>query len=740
MFKRLALLLLLPLSANAATVCGPGMKVCYDVCNGDIVMDYCEYKTQACMTYNCCAAPETSPAPGLSCVGSYRLITCTLTEAANVTYLGLFVDNVNVGYLMHVGTYSRATSTENESHTFRLEQSTASTCDNYPTTGVTSTATVTYQSAPLVANLISVTPQYDVSNAATAYVQWGGSPGPWDVYRRVTGTGAGAWVKMINGTGNLFAGIPGSTATSYDYYVVARNSFNGFAAPSNNITAMMPYPQPTLALASTGYRSIQWSWIAPSPLPAGGVTYKTYITGVGNSAFLTGTSYTYNTASGLATPADNTQYCAVVKTADAANANLGRDSNVYCGTTAPGIPNGATTVVALPALKQVRLTWTNMPGATSYEVYRDGALKAPSVTPGTGTTTYLDSASLTDGTTYSYTLVAKSTSGSSPQSTGISATTLAATGGPPTLTGGNAQINVTWSYAAGSTSYDIARARIDTGVVAVTFLTNVLQPGGSPSTVSYLDTGLVEGAQYRYAYTPKVGTTSGTQSGYTDAYTAPATVTGLAATPGQYKNTVTFTTPASVSGVGPAGYAILYSADNTTWATAMTVGPQVASSVVNQDVSVATGCYLMYWKVAPVAASTAGTAGVTRDVSALASVSARTTPSAPVSLAVTNGAANSVLSWGTPADAWCSTGQKYNRSDNEATPTTYTQTQIGMGASPFTNDGVNTGPTIGSTAAGNGSFHSYVIYYTSASGDGPVSNPASNTPATPNIMRMRVGQ
>ena len=739
MFKRLVLLaglLFVPLSAEAVGTCGYGFHKCYEECPaGTVVMDYCEDINTDCPIYNCCASMEVGPVPGLSCIGSYRAITCTMTKAANANYLVLYVDSVSVGSMLATTTYVKTTATENESHTFRLDQRTTTKCDNYTNTTTASTATTTYQSAPLVAVLSSVTPQYDVSNPATAYLQWGGSPGPWDVYRRVSGTGT--WIKVVDGTGNIYANIAGSTATSYDFYVVARNSFNGYAAPSNIITAMMAYPQPTLTLGSTGYRSVQWAWVAPSPLPSGGVTYKAYISGVGNTAFQSGTTYTYNTGSGFATPADNTQYCAVVKTADYANANLGRDSNTICGTTAPGIPNAGTTVVALPALKQVRLTWTNMPGATSYDVYRDGVLKGASVTPGSGTTTYLDTATLADGTTYSYTLVAKSASGSSPQSSGISATTLAATGSAPTIVSGTGQLFISWPPAAGATSFDLYRARIDTGVVAVTFLTNVFATG---VTEGYNDTGLVDGAKYRYAYTPKVGSTAGTQSGYTDAYTAPPAVTGLTASNGQYKNTVTFTTPANVSGVGPAGYEIYTSTDNNAWSTAATLGAQAASTVVNADVSVPTGCLLRYWRVAPIAQSTVGTVGLARSTADQTAATAHTTPGPPTSLVAANGPSYVVLSWGAPADAWCATGQVYSRSDNAGAPANYTEAQIGMAASPFTNDGVNDAITIGSTSAPIGTFHSYVVYYSSAYGYSPYSNQASNVPATPALMRMRVGQ
>jgi fibronectin type 3 domain-containing protein len=732
----LAVLLQFP---NDGTCAADGLSGCYRTCTNG-TFQYC-YDPGVSVCQACCSSQPNPTDAQFQCVSSGLTITCTWPgQSGSIYSQQIKVDGLPTYATSITGTssYVYTASANNQLHDFQYWYQTWDySCINYGNLSYNRWSGKVYvSSGPTPVSLSMAAMGYSGSDPAFVTLTYAGGAGTSsvDIYQQPAGSGT--WALVSAGASSTTANISGTPGASYSYKVLGRSTPNGYAASySSPVTVTMPYPQPTLALAGTGYRSVSWSWIPPSPMPAGGVTYLPNLTGFGIvTVYGGGTTYTYPGGGVYGTPADNTQYCLTVTTRDSLGQNSGRPSNSICGTTAPGIPDGQTTVVTLPAPRQIRLTWTNMPGATSYDVYRNGSVIASSVSPGSGTSTYLDSATLADGTSYTYNLVAKSASGQSPQSTNIVATTLAATGAAPTLLGGTGTMSVSWPAASGATSYDVYRVRSDGGATALTFLVNVF-------SAEYLDTGLVDGAKYRYAYTPKVGATAGTQSNYSEAYTAPAAVTSLSASNGQYKNTITFTTPADVSGVGPVSYEIYWSSTGAanTWAMVQTEGAHTGSTVVNVDVSVATGCFHSYWAVSPRSPSVGVYVGAARSAIDLV-VDAHTTPGAPVGFTVVNNAGYAELSWTSPADAWCAAGQAYSRSDSAASPTTYTETLIAMAASPFLNNGVNDAITIGSTPAGAGTFHSYVMYFNSPYGYSPNSDIQSNVPALPTMMRMRVGQ
>jgi chitodextrinase len=132
--------------------------------------------------------------------------------------------------------------------------------------------------------------------------------------------------------------------------------------------------------------------------------------------------------------ANGTQYCYTVGSVDAAG-NVSTVSSQACATptsgtpgtsdtTAPSVPGG---LGASPGDTRVTLSWnasTDDVGVAGYRVYRNGTqIGSPSAT------TYTDSG-LTDGTSYSYTVAAIDAAGNlSAQSTPISATPVASSGG-----------------------------------------------------------------------------------------------------------------------------------------------------------------------------------------------------------------------------------------------------------------------------------------------------------------------
>ncbi|HYM62821.1 MAG TPA: hypothetical protein VEZ11_18190, partial [Thermoanaerobaculia bacterium] len=125
----------------------------------------------------------------------------------------------------------------------------------------------------------------------------------------------------------------------------------------------------------------------------------------------------------------------------------------------------------------VRLNWTASNGATSYDLYRNGALYASGIVG----TTYYNSANLTAGQSYTYFVQARNSSGAT-NSNAISVaipTSICATGpGPFTLSNdapvcdsNSPAVRLNWTASNGATSYDLYRngTLYSSGIVGTTY-------------------------------------------------------------------------------------------------------------------------------------------------------------------------------------------------------------------------------------------------------------------------------
>lgn len=171
---------------------------------------------------------------------------------------------------------------------------------------------------------------------------------------------------------------------------------------------------------------------------------------------------------------------------------------------APTIPAAPADVVATGGTKQTSITWSEVGGASAYNLYwstsagvttangtRIGGVTSPAVHTG-----------LSDNTSYYYIVTAENSAGESAASVQVAATTLdsaPAASAPDVPTeisaaGGDAQVTLTWPAVAGADSYNIywstaSGLSISTGtrIAAVT----------SP----YVHTGLADGSAYFYVLT-----------------------------------------------------------------------------------------------------------------------------------------------------------------------------------------------------------------------------------------------
>lgn len=160
------------------------------------------------------------------------------------------------------------------------------------------------------------------------------------------------------------------------------------------------------------------------------------------------------------------------------------------GGSAPPAPIGLT---ATAGNGQVNLSWTASSGATAYYVKRSTASGNEAQIASVSATTYADT-SAANGTTYYYVVSAYNSYGQSANSTEVSATPTAPTTPPSAPTGfqatpGPAQVSLSWTASAGSSSYHVKRSTISgSGYVQI----------AAPTVTSYTDTGLTNGTTYYY--------------------------------------------------------------------------------------------------------------------------------------------------------------------------------------------------------------------------------------------------
>jgi len=175
-----------------------------------------------------------------------------------------------------------------------------------------------------------------------------------------------------------------------------------------------------------------------------------------------------------------------------------------CGSLSLGGGGGGTQVPAMPTglqatagNAQVSLTWNASTGATSYNVKRSTTSGGPYTKISSPTAPSYTDTGLTNGTPYYYVVTAVNSAGESAASSQATATPTTPVTIPAAPTGlqataGNAQVSLTWSASTGATSYNVKRSTTSGGPY-----TRI----SSPSTTSYMDTGLTNGTPYYYVVT-----------------------------------------------------------------------------------------------------------------------------------------------------------------------------------------------------------------------------------------------
>jgi fibronectin type 3 domain-containing protein len=278
------------------------------------------------------------------------------------------------------------------------------------------------------------------------------------------------------------AGVSGSGATS--------NPGNGGANPGPNPSSGATIPAvPTGLQATPGNAQISLAWTASTGATSYNVKRST--TTGGPYTKISSPSSAHFTDTGLA---NGTTYFYVVSALNSAGESANSPEASAKPTAPAHAPAAPTGLTATGGNAQVSLAWAASTGATNYHVKRSTASGGPYIQVAAPAGTNFTDTSLANGTIYFYVVSALNSSGESPNSGQASAMPTAPTQPPAAPTGlqavaGNAQVALTWTASANSTSYNIKRGTTSGGPYAEI---------ASATTTSFTDTGLTNGTTYFY--------------------------------------------------------------------------------------------------------------------------------------------------------------------------------------------------------------------------------------------------
>ncbi len=249
---------------------------------------------------------------------------------------------------------------------------------------------------------------------------------------------------------------------------------------------------PTGLQATAGNAQVSLTWNASSSATSYNVKRSTTSGGPYTKvASPTATSYT---DTGLT---NNTPYYYVVTAVNSAGESAASSQATATPSAPVTVPAVPTNLQATAGNTQISLTWTASTGATSYNVKRSTTSGGPYTKIASPTSPSYTDTGLTNGTPYYYVVTAVNSSGESAASSQATATPSAPATVPavPTnlqATAGNTQISLTWTASTGATSYNVKRSTTSGGPY-----TKV----SSPTSPSYIDTGLTNGTPYYYVVT-----------------------------------------------------------------------------------------------------------------------------------------------------------------------------------------------------------------------------------------------
>jgi hypothetical protein len=343
-----------------------------------------------------------------------------------------------------------------------------------------------------------------------------------------------------------------TNGTPYIFTVTATNAIGTSAASaaSNSVTPATVPGAPTIGAATAGNAQATVAFTAPASTGGSAITGYTVTSSPGGF-----------TATGAASPltiaglANGTAYTFTVTATNAAG--VGAASGASNSVT-PGMVPGAPVIgTATAGNTQATVTFTAPASNGGSAISGYTVTSTPGGFTATGGASSLTVTGLTNGTAYTFTVVARNVVGTGPVSAASNSVTPAAVPGAPLIgaaTAGDAQATVTFTAPASN------------GGSAITGYTVTSSPGGftatgsaSPLTV----TGLANGTAYTFTVVARnavgTGPASAASNGITPLPPAVRTFTGPTAT-GSGTATVSFTGGGPSCGFAPTGNGPMQSA------------------------------------------------------------------------------------------------------------------------------------------------------------------------------------
>jgi len=394
--------------------------------------------------------------------------------------------------------------------------------------------------------------------------------------------GSTGWLSVATPTAAGYTDGGLTAGTAYFYRVFATNSSG--ASPASSVVSATTVPATPAGLSATAGSAndimLQWSDVA------GEVGFllerSTDDTTWGTLANL-GAGVLNYTDTGLT--AGSTYFYRI----SAVGTGGSSPPSAPASATAVGAQLTAPTGLVASAVSQsqISLGWNAVSGASGYRVERSADGSTGWLSVATPTAAGYTDGGLTAGTAYFYRVFATNSSGASPASSVVSATTLPnpppAPANPAAAAISPTQITVTWSDVAGETGFDVQRSPngIDTWAAV---------GSTGQGVVTFTDGGLASATTYYYRIVAKNGGGSSSPSTVVSATTQQ---TALSA-PQSPRAAALSSSSISVMWMGVASassYQVQRSADGVGgWATVATV-EQAANNTTDTGLSASTS----YW-------------------------------------------------------------------------------------------------------------------------------------------------
>jgi fibronectin type 3 domain-containing protein len=518
----------------------------------------------------------------------------------------------------------------------------------------------------------------------TVLLSWPVTPGAtsYNILRSLT-TGGNYTSIASNITGPVLGSGPAndtyldSTAangTPY-YYVVqsvnpvgtSGNSTQGTTTPSSSSAPAVP-ATPTGLSAAIGNASIALSWAAATDTNYYTLYRSTIVNAVGTVNYTTlSNTITGNTFTDT-TPTNGVPYLFYLTATNAAGTSA--NSNTTTAIALPSAPSLAPGNVTINGGNgSETLSWTPVPGAVGYVIYRSTSLGGtPTYVTSATETTYTDSG-LNNNTNYFYTITAMNAAGFSSNVTTNGSTAPAA----PVITGLGSTGNVTlnWANVTGAANYTIQRS--------TTTGTEVTIASGITGN-TYLNTGLTNGTTVFYVV-DAVNSSGATSADSNEIAVTPLAIPANLTIAGNTGNTTLSWTTVPAAGNYTVRRATVSGGPYTTINSTVTVGNLT-------DVTVANGTPYFYVVAAANSTTDVTSAIVSLSLSGNSTQVAATPLAAPIGLTAATSTGNATISWGNVTGA---TSYAVRRGNVTGGP--YVTINSTITASPFVDTGLTNGNT-----------------------------------------------